>query len=165
MVCIGVTFIHWGTWVLGLVCGLILITYEFHCSWWKDLGPTKVGCIWNLSLIEIRTNQTHARTQGHRPKSNVVCFNSFSCSLPYINNPPYLCFPFIDRWYAYSRYRIRCGSYFFTIVVKVFSIRAFIVIGEMCSSVCTRVRPLYITSPWLSYSWFKFSYFGCTDGI
>jgi hypothetical protein len=30
---------------LGLVCGLILIAYEYHCFGWKDLGHTKVGCI------------------------------------------------------------------------------------------------------------------------
>ncbi len=158
--CIGVTLIHWGTWVPGL----ILIAYEFHCFGWKNLGHTKVGCIWNLSLIEIRTNGIHAQNQRHRPKPNIVCFSSPSRSLPYINNRPYLCFIFINEWYACNRSCIKCAC-FFPIVAKVFNIRTFIATNEMCTLVYTRVEPLYITFIWLSYSWFKFSYFGCTGGI
>jgi hypothetical protein len=30
----------------------------------------------------------------------IICCNSPSCFSPYSNSPPYLCFPFIGRWYA-----------------------------------------------------------------
>jgi hypothetical protein len=43
---------------------------------------------------------------------NVVCFNSLSHSSPYNNNPPYLCFPFIGKWYTYSRSCIKCDLIF-----------------------------------------------------
>ncbi len=77
---------------------------------------------------------------------NVVWSNSSSRSLSYSNSPPYLCFPFVDKWYTYSRSYIRCGSCFFTIRAGIFSIKAFNTSIEMCSLVFTGVRPLYITS-------------------
>jgi hypothetical protein len=64
---------------------------------------------------------------------NVVLSNSPSSFLPYNRSPPYLCFPFVDRWYTYSGSCIRCGSCFFTIGVGVFSIKAFNVAIEVCS--------------------------------
>jgi hypothetical protein len=85
--------------------------------------------------------------------------------LPYNNSPPYLCFPFVGRWYAYSRYYIRCGSCFFIIIARIFSIKAFRSVNEMCNLVSTWVGPLYITFFLISYSWFEFSNFGHTDGI
>ncbi len=96
---------------------------------------------------------------------NVVYFGSPSRSLPYNNNPPYLCFHFIGGWYTYSRFYIRCGFYFFMIVTKVFNIRIFNVANEMCSLIITWVGPLYIIPSCLSYSWFKFSYFARIGGI
>jgi hypothetical protein len=101
---------------------------------------------------------------------NIVCLNSLLCSSPYNNNPPYFCFPFIDGWYAYSRSHIKCGSCFFMIIIKVFSIKTFNVVNEMCNLVSTRVGPFYITSSylyysWFFYSWFRFLYFGCTNGM
>jgi hypothetical protein len=91
---------------------------------------------------------------------NVVCFSSTSCFSPYNNSPPYLCFPFVDGWYTYNRSCIRCGFFFLMIVGRVFNIRAFIVIIEMCNLVFTRVWPFYIMSFWPFYFWFRFSYFG-----
>jgi hypothetical protein len=96
---------------------------------------------------------------------NVVCSRSPSCSLPYSNSPPYLCFPFIGGWYTYSRSYIRCGFYFFMIVPRVFSIGVFNGANEMCSLIITWVGPLYIIPLCFSYSWFEFSYFGHTNGI
>ncbi len=60
---------------------------------------------------------------------NIVYYGSF---LPYSNNPPYLCFPFVGRWYAYSRSSIRCGSCFFTIRAKVFNIKTFSAVKLKC---------------------------------
>ncbi len=103
-------------------------------------------------------------TRGPIRKS-VVCSGSPLRFLPYNNNSPYLCFPFVGKWYKYSRSRIRCRSYFFTIVARLFNIRVFSVVSEMCCLVSTRVGPFYITSSWLFYSQFGFSYFGRTNGI
>jgi hypothetical protein len=83
---------------------------------------------------------------------NVVCFNSFSHSSPYINYPPYLCFPFVGKWYTYSRFCIRCGLKKIMIVIKNFNIQAYNAVSEMCSLVFTRFGPLYITSFWFFYS-------------
>jgi hypothetical protein len=96
---------------------------------------------------------------------NFVYYGSPLHSLPYSNNSPSLCFPFVGGLYTYSRSHIRCGSYFFTIVAKLFNIRVFCVVGEVCSLVSIRVGPLYITSSWLFDSQLGFSYFGCTNGI
>jgi hypothetical protein len=43
---------------------------------------------------------------------NIVCSSLPLHSSPYINNPPYLCFPFVGGWYTYGRSHIRCGSFF-----------------------------------------------------
>jgi hypothetical protein len=77
----------------------------------------------------------------------------------------HLVFSFVGKWYTYSRYCIRCGSYFFMIVIGFFNIRAFSAANEICNLVSIGVEPLFITSSWLSYSRFRFSYFGCIDGI
>jgi hypothetical protein len=98
-------------------------------------------------------------------RRSAVCYGSPSHSSPYSGSPPYLCFPFFGRWYTHSRSRIKCGSYVFMIVWWIINIRYFSAANEMCSLVSSRVGPLYITSSWLSYSQFKFSYFGCTSGI
>jgi hypothetical protein len=82
---------------------------------------------------------------------NVVYFGSPSCSLPYNNSPPYLCFHFIGGWYTYNRSHIICGFYFFMIVTKVFNIRVFNVANEMCSLIITWVRPLYIIPSCFSF--------------
>jgi hypothetical protein len=89
---------------------------------------------------------------------NIVCYASHLCFSPYRNNPPYLCFPIIIRWYTYNRY-------FFTIVIEVFSIKAFSATIKVCSLVSIGVGSLYITSYWLSNSQLEFSYFGCTNDI
>jgi len=63
------------------------------------------------------------------------------------HNLPYLCFPFVGKWYIYSsRSRIKCGSYFFTIITRVFSIRALSVANEVCSLFSIGVGPFYIIS-------------------
>jgi hypothetical protein len=96
---------------------------------------------------------------------NIVYYASHLCFSPCRNNPPYLCFPIVIRWYAYNRYCIKCDSYFFTIVIKVFSIKAFSATIKVCSLVSIGFESLYITSSWLSNSQLGFSYFGCTNGI
>ncbi len=63
---------------------------------------------------------------------NVVYFGSLLRFSPY-NNLPYLCFPFLGGRYTYSRSYIRCGSYIFTIVGGIISIRALSAISKMCS--------------------------------
>jgi len=37
---------------------------------------------------------------------------------PYHNSPPYLCFYFICRWYAYCWLCFKCDNHFFTIIGK-----------------------------------------------
>jgi hypothetical protein len=96
---------------------------------------------------------------------NVVYSGSLWCSLPYINNTPYLCFPFLGGWYTYSKSHVKCRSCVFTIAGGVISIKSFSATNEVCNLVSLRVKPFYIISSWLSYSWFSFSYFGCTGGI
>jgi hypothetical protein len=49
-------------------------------------------------------------------KRSIVGFSSPSRSSPYSNNPLYLCFFFLGRWYTYNRSHIRCGSCVFMIV-------------------------------------------------
>jgi len=44
---------------------------------------------------------------------SIVWYGSSLHFLPYSNNPPNLCFPFVGEWYTYSRFHIKCGSYFF----------------------------------------------------
>jgi hypothetical protein len=78
---------------------------------------------------------------------SVVCFGLSSCSLPYNSSPPYLCFPFVGKWYAYNRSRIKCGSYFFTITIGVFNIKAFSATNEMCSLVWTQRLDHFISLP------------------
>jgi len=56
---------------------------------------------------------------------NVVCSSSLSYYLPYNNNTPHLCFPFLGGWYTYSRSHIRCDSYIFMIVRGVINVRSF----------------------------------------
>jgi hypothetical protein len=46
----------------------------------------------------------------------------FHVFLFYNMSPLYLCFPFVSRWYTYSRFYIKYDSYLFTIVVGVFNI-------------------------------------------
>jgi hypothetical protein len=96
---------------------------------------------------------------------NVVYSGSFSRYLPYNNNTPHLCFPFLGGWYTYSRSHTRCGSCIFMIVRRVINIRFFSAAKEVCILISSRVGPLYMTSFWLFYSWFGISYFGCTGGI
>jgi len=78
-------------------------------------------------------------------RRNIVCSCSPSCFSLYNNNPPYLCFPFVGRWYAYRRSHIKCGSYFFMITTRVFNIQTFSATNKVCSLVSIKVRPLYIT--------------------
>jgi len=96
-------------------------------------------------------------------RRSVVCSSSLSLSLLYSGSPPYLCFSFLCGWYTYNRFRIKCGSCVFMIVRRVINIRSFSVASKMCSLVLLRVGPLYITSSWVSYFRFRFSYFGCTS--
>jgi hypothetical protein len=104
-------------------------------------------------------------TIGGPIRKNMVCFCSLLCFLPYSSNPPYLCFPFLGRWYTYNRSRIICGSCVFTIVGRIINIRAFNVTSEVCNLVSSWVGPLYITSSWLFYTQFGFSYFGRIGGM
>jgi len=106
------------------------------------------------------------RTQQRGPIGrNIVCFGSPLCSLPYNSSPPYLHFPFFGGWYTYGKSCIKCGSYVFMITWRVINIRSFSVANEMCSLVSLGIGLFYITSSWLSYYWFGFLYFGCTNGI
>jgi len=89
---------------------------------------------------------------------SVVCSGSFLCFSLYSSSPPYLCFPFLSKWYTYSKSHIRCDSYVFTIA-RVINISVLNVAWFL------RVGPLCITSSWLFYFQFKFSYFGHTNGI
>jgi len=95
---------------------------------------------------------------------NIVYSSSPSCYLLYNSNTLYLCFPFVSGWYTYNKSRIKCGSYFFTITIGVFNIKVFNAANEMCNFLSIGVGSLY-TSFWLSYSQFKFSYFGYISGI
>jgi hypothetical protein len=54
---------------------------------------------------------------------NVVCYLSPPHSLHYNNNPPYLCFPFVSKWYAYNRSHIKCGYVFLRLQQEFFALR------------------------------------------
>ncbi len=103
--------------------------------------------------------------QGNPLGRNVVCFSPPLRSSPYNNNPPCLCFLFIGKWYAYGRFCIKCGPYFFTIVKGIFNIGVFNATNEVCNLASIGVGPFYITSSWLFYFQHKFSYFGQIGGI
>jgi hypothetical protein len=136
------------------ICSMILhmpMSIEFY------LGFLTWGS--HCHFVEIRY-----MTRGPIGK-NVVCFNPPSRSSPYNSNPPYLCFPFIGEWYAHSRSYIKCGSCFFIITRRVFSIGVFNVANKVCNLVSIGVGPLYITSSWLFYFQLRFSYFGRIGGI
>ncbi len=80
-------------------------------------------------------------------RRNIVYYGSplhFSC---YNNSPPYLCFPFLGKWYTYNRSCIKCDFYLFTIATGIINIRAFNAAIEMYSLVFIGVRPLYIFPP------------------
>ncbi len=130
--------------------------------------PTPIPTIFFLGFTT-RGSHNHfigVRYTTRRPIGrSVVCCGSPLCFSTYSINPPYLCFPFLSGWYRYNKFYIRCGSYIFMIAKGVINIRAFNTTNEVCSLAFTRVRPLYITSSWFFYSQFKFSYFGCIDGI
>jgi len=79
-------------------------------------------------------------TIGRPIKKNVVYYGSLSQSLPYSNNPPYLCFPFLGKSCTYSRSCIRCGSYIFVTSGGVINIKAFNATNKMCSLVSLRGR-------------------------
>jgi hypothetical protein len=96
---------------------------------------------------------------------SVVCSSPLLCFSLYNNSPPYLCFPFFSKWYTYSKSRIRCDSYVFTIATRVINIIVLSEAHEVCRLVSLKVGPLCITSSWLSYFQFEFSYFGRTNGI
>jgi len=88
---------------------------------------------------------------------NVVYSNSLSRFSPYSSSTPYLCFPFLGKWYTCSKSCVRCGSYVFMITKGIINIRSSNAANKVCSLVSLRVGPFYITSSWLSYSWLRFS--------
>lgn len=65
---------------------------------------------------------------------SVVCSGSPFCFSSYSNNPPYLCFPCVGRWYAYCGSYIRCGFLLFKIIGRFFSSA-----NKVCSLVSIRV--------------------------
>jgi hypothetical protein len=102
-------------------------------------------------------------TRGHIGR-NVVCSSSLSRSSAYSSNPPYLCFPFFNGWYTYSRSYIKCGSCIFTITRGIISNGFLSATNKVCILVSLRIGPFYITSSWLFYSDSSFSYFGSPMG-
>jgi hypothetical protein len=110
-------------------------------------------------LVEVRY------TTGGPIARNVVCFGSPSRSSLYNNNPPYLCFPFLGKWYTYSWSRIKCGSYVISVEGRIINMKSFSANSEVCSLVSLGVRPFYIIFSWFSYFQFGFSYFGSINGI
>jgi len=78
-------------------------------------------------------------TIGGPIKRSIVYYGSSSQSLPYSNNPPYLCFPFLGKSCTYSRSCIRCGSYIFITLGGVIN-KAFNVANKMCSLVTLKGR-------------------------
>jgi hypothetical protein len=97
---------------------------------------------WRSHNHYIRVRYT---TRGPIGRS-VVCFSSLSCFLPYNSNPPYLCFPFLRKWYTYNRSYIKCGPCVFIIVARIIIIMAFNATNKVCSLVSTKVVPCYIIS-------------------
>jgi hypothetical protein len=97
---------------------------------------------WGFDSHFVKIKHTIGGPIGRR----VVCSSSLSNHSPYNNNPPYLCIIFLRRWYTYSMFRIRCGSYIFMIAKGVINNRFFNVANEMCNLVSSRVGPLYIIS-------------------
>jgi hypothetical protein len=73
---------------------------------------------------------------------NVVYSSAPPHFLPYNNNTPFLCFPFLSGWYTYCRSHIRCGSYIFMIARRVINIKAFNVASKVRSLVSTWFGPL-----------------------
>jgi hypothetical protein len=53
---------------------------------------------------------------------SVVCYLSPPCFLHYSNNPPYLCFPFVGKWYAYNRSHIKCSYLFLQLQQEFFAL-------------------------------------------
>jgi hypothetical protein len=87
----------------------------------KRIGKIKCLCFFrlqhkimpNLGVRCLRTLcQNHIHDAGGPIGRSVVCFGSFSCFLFYNTSPLYLCFPFVSRWYTYSKFYIKCDSYF-----------------------------------------------------
>jgi hypothetical protein len=56
---------------------------------------------------------------------NVVHLSTYLRFSPYYSSPPYLCFSFIHRWYAYCWSCIRCGTCFFVITCEVLALKLF----------------------------------------
>jgi hypothetical protein len=144
-------------WFFGSTFPICLMILHMYIPIAFFLGFSTWG--FHIHFVEIKY-----MTRGPIGRS-VVCFGSFSHFLPYIKNPPYLCFPFFSKWYTYSKSQIKCGFYVFTIAIGVISINTLSAISEVCSLVSLGVGPLCITSSWLFYFQFEFSYFGRTSGI
>jgi len=81
---------------------------------------------------------------------NVVWTSSFSNSLSYYNNPLYLCFFFIGKWYAHSWSCFTCVTFFYD--YKRSLLQIFSVADKVCHLVFTRFRLIYITSSKFSYT-------------
>ncbi len=129
---------------------------------------TPIPIVFLLGLLTwgFHNHFVKVRYTTRRPiERSIICFGSLSHYLPYNNNPPYLCFPFIGRWHTYNSSCIKCGFCFFMIGARIFSIRTFDAANEMCNLVSASDKPFYISSFWFFYSWLGFSYFGRTDGI
>jgi len=92
---------------------------------------------------------------------NIVWSSSPLCFSSYSNSPPYLCFPFVDRWYTYSKPCIRCGSCFLQLEQEFLALRLSMQPSK-CVAWSSQGLDHFISLP---YSWLGFLYFGCINGI
>jgi hypothetical protein len=136
-------------------CQSFFRSYGFHLVLWINFSIcltilcTPIPIVFFKNLLTWRSHNHFVKIRYTTRKPigrSVICSSSPLCYLPYSNNPSYLCLSFISKWHTYSRSRIRCGSYFFTIGTLVFNIKAFSVVSEMCSLVFPRDKLIYIIS-------------------
>jgi len=125
---------------------------HFHHISWRLLGM-------GISL-SFHPNLVH--DSGSLGRS--VFYISSSSHFPsYCNDPPYLCFSFVSKWYAHNWFCLKCVTCFFVITGKFWSIKTFNITDEVCSLVSIGVRLVYITSSRFSCTWVQSSYSRCSS--
>ncbi len=151
-VCNAFNSVSWSTIFRELWSLFSSLDQFFSFVWWFYTRPSPLYIFLGFLTWGFHNHFVEIMYMTRAPIGrSIVCSGSFSHFSHYSSNPPYLCFPFLSKWYTYSKSQIKCGSYVFTIIIRVININTLSAISEVCSLVSLGVRPLCITSSWPFY--------------
>jgi len=126
------SMVSWGLiWCLFALYTKVLNIREFHTNTTYKVG-VHLGAIGFNLLHSPPTCESVFHSQTHFLGLKCLCTPHLIMNL------------MLGLWH--SRFHIKCGSYFLTIVTWIFNIKAFNTTIEMCSLVSTGVGLVYITS-------------------